>query len=112
MKTVPNFALYGAEAPPPWFNSFYFERIAERAGAYNWEIAPHLHDVLVQIPYVCSGSGEVLIDDAKWAIEPPCLIVCLIVIPARVQARARSTARFGLLLAQRQADRRFSRLCR
>ena len=79
VKTIPNYALYGTEAPPAWFGSFYIERIAERAGTYNWEIEPHAHDLLIQILYIRGGSCEVLIDDAKWAIEPPCLVV----IPAQ-----------------------------
>jgi AraC family transcriptional activator of pobA len=75
VKTVPNYALYGNAANPAWFDSFYVERIAERAGAYNWEIEPHCHDALIQILYVSGGSGEVLIDGAKWTFGPPCLIV-------------------------------------
>ena len=75
MKTLPNYDLYGAEAKPAWLDSFSFEWIPERSAPNNWEIDAHTHDAMMQLLYVCSGSGEALIDGTKWAIEPPCLIV-------------------------------------
>lgn len=80
MKTLPNYDLYGTEAKPAWLDSFSFEWIPERSAPNNWEIDAHTHDAMMQLLYVCRGSGEALIDGTKWAIEPPCLIV----IPAHV----------------------------
>jgi AraC family transcriptional activator of pobA len=80
VKTLPNYDLYGTEAKPAWLDSFSFEWIPERSAPNNWEIDAHTHDAMMQLLYVCRGSGEALIDGTKWAIEPPCLIV----IPAHV----------------------------
>jgi AraC family transcriptional activator of pobA len=78
MKKVPNFSLYGTR-PEPWQDLVHFERIPERSGLYHWEIEPHFHDALIQVLYPTSGGGETFIDDRKWPVEPPCLIVA----PAR-----------------------------
>jgi AraC family transcriptional regulator, transcriptional activator of pobA len=75
VKTLPNYDLYGAEAKPAWLDSFSFERIPERSAPNNWEIDAHTHDAMMQLLYICKGSGEALIDGTKWAIHPPCLIV-------------------------------------
>jgi AraC family transcriptional activator of pobA len=77
--TIPNYSLYGDEAQPAWLDMVHFERIHERSSLYQFDIAPHFHDGLIQLLYVTSGGGEVFIDGAKWRIEPPTLIV----IPAR-----------------------------
>jgi AraC family transcriptional regulator, transcriptional activator of pobA len=78
-KKVPNFALYGTQAQPSWMDLVHFERIPERSSRYNWEIEPHVHDALIQVLYVLRGGGEAFIDDRKWALHPPCLIIA----PAR-----------------------------
>jgi AraC family transcriptional activator of pobA len=78
MKKVPNFALYGTRAEP-WQELVHYERIPERSGLYHWEIEPHFHDALIQVLYPTNGSGETFIDDRRWAVHPPCLIVA----PAR-----------------------------
>lgn len=78
MTDIPRFALYGnADDSPAWAEMINFERIPERSGAYNWEIKPHVHQGLVQLLYIATGSagGEALIDGRRWAIDPPCLIV-------------------------------------
>lgn len=79
MKSVPNFALYGTEAQPAWADLVHFERIPERSSLFQWEIEPHFHDALIQVLYPTEGGGEAFIDDAKWTLRPPCLIVA----PAR-----------------------------
>ncbi|MES2483657.1 MAG: helix-turn-helix domain-containing protein [Pseudomonadota bacterium] len=77
MTTVPRFALYGTDSAPGWAGMVNFENIPERSGYYNWEIAPHVHEGLLQVLYIVKGSpgGETLIDGRKWALVPPCLIV-------------------------------------
>lgn len=79
MSTIPNYALYGTEAQPAWYDSVHAERICERSGAHNFDIAPHFHDALIQVLYVSSGTGEARIDDRRWPVAPQSLIL----VPAR-----------------------------
>jgi len=79
MKTVPNFALYGTEAEQWWMDLVHFERIPDRSSLFNWEIDPHVHDALIQVLYPVTGGGETFIDDQRWVLKPPCLIIA----PAR-----------------------------
>lgn len=78
-STIPNYALYGDGAQPAWLDMVHFERIPERSSLYDYEIAPHFHDGLIQLLYLTSGGGEVFIDGARWEIAPQTLIV----VPAR-----------------------------
>lgn len=77
MTSVPRFGLYGNAEEASWADLVNVERIPERSGAYNWEISPHVHEGLVQVLYIVTGSagGEALIDGRRWPITPPCLIV-------------------------------------
>lgn len=75
MRTVPNFALYGTEAHPAWAEWVHFEEIPDRSSLFDWEIDPHVHDALIQVLYPVQGGGEAVIDDVKWVLRPPCLIV-------------------------------------
>ena len=79
MKSVPNFALYGTAAQPSWLDLVHFERIPDRSSLFDWEIEPHFHDALIQVLYPVRGGGETFIDDRKWVLRPPCLIIA----PAR-----------------------------
>ena len=76
MATVPKFALYGTDSSPAWADLVNHERLPERSSRYNWEIDPHVHEGLLQVLYVETGSvGEALIDGRKWEVRPPCLII-------------------------------------
>ncbi|MGF6665642.1 AraC family transcriptional activator of pobA [Paraburkholderia atlantica] len=75
MRNIPNYDLYGESARPPWYDAFNFEWIVERSRPNAWHIAAHRHDALLQILYIRSGSGHVLIESEKLAIEAPCLIL-------------------------------------
>lgn len=77
--TIPHYALYGDLAQPGWCHSFNFEWIPERSGPNNWDIKPHLHEAFLQILYLRQGEGEVLLDNARWPLKAPCLVV----IPAQ-----------------------------
>lgn len=78
-RVIPNYSLYGVQALPSWQSSFDFEWIPQRSRPYNYKIRPHKHDAFLQILYLEQGSGEVLLDHAKVAIQAPCLIM----IPAQ-----------------------------
>ncbi|OLL30820.1 AraC family transcriptional regulator [Burkholderia sp. SRS-W-2-2016] len=75
MRKIPNYDLYGESARPPWFDAFNFEWIVERSRPNDWQIAAHRHDALLQILYIRSGSGHVLVESEKLPITAPCLIL-------------------------------------
>ncbi len=77
MTTIPRFALYGNDSGPGWADLVNYERLPERSSRYNWEIDPHVHEGLLQVLYLETGSGggEALIDGRRWPLTPPCLIV-------------------------------------
>lgn len=77
--SIPAYVLYGDEQPPGWMDMVQVERIPERSSLYDYDIAPHIHDGLIQLLYVTEGGGEVFIDGVHWEIVPPALIV----IPSR-----------------------------
>ena len=82
MSTVPRFALYGTDSAPAWLDFVHIEHIPERSSLYDFEIDPHVHDGLLQLLYVVAGSaaGEVLMDDRRWRLTPPCVVI----VPAGV----------------------------
>lgn len=51
------------------------EWIHERSSLFDFEIAPHLHEGLIQVLYLTSGGGAAVIDGAKWDLYPQTLIV-------------------------------------
>ena len=66
MSTVPKFALYGTDSSPAWADLVNHERLPERSARYNWEIDPHVHEGLLQVLFVETGSpGEALIDGRR-----------------------------------------------
>lgn len=75
-KTLPSYALYGAQAA---VDSVHHERIPSRASRFGFEIEPHFHDALIQVLYLTHGGGETSIDGQTWRFDAPCLIV----VPAR-----------------------------
>lgn len=78
-KVIPNYALYGDQEEPGWHNSFFFERIPQRARPYNFAIRPHTHGALIQIMYLTQGTVEAVVDQAKSTFEAPCVLL----IPAK-----------------------------
>ncbi|MEY4753420.1 MAG: hypothetical protein RJA44_1095, partial [Pseudomonadota bacterium] len=74
--SIPSYALYGDEADQPaWLGMVHFEQIHERSSLFRFDIAPHVHEGLVQLLYVTSGGGEAVIDATRWSIYPQTLIV-------------------------------------
>jgi AraC family transcriptional activator of pobA len=75
MRRIPNYSLYGESARPPWYDAFNFEWIPERSRPNDWHIDAHRHDALLQFLYICCGSGQVVIENTKTQIEPPCIVL-------------------------------------
>ena len=74
-KRIPNYALYGESAQPLWSDLLHVEWIRERTPIFRGEIEPHRHDALLQLVYVCRGSGEVSIEHRRQAFAAPCVIL-------------------------------------
>lgn len=74
-NTIPRYALYGDEAQPAWLDMVHMEWIHERSSLFDYEIAPHLHEGLIQVLYLTSGGGAAVIDGTKWGLYPQTLIV-------------------------------------
>ncbi len=77
LRKIPNYNLYGESARPPWYDAFNFEWIVERSAPNDWHIDAHRHDGLLQFLYIRGGSsdGDVLIENTRIPIEPPCVIM-------------------------------------
>ena len=74
MNKIPYYALYGESTQPVWHDSLHVESISQRSGSYNWEIAAHRHDGLLQMLYLQTGEGEVLLDNQWVKVKAPCLL--------------------------------------
>jgi len=74
-RRIPNYAMYGDNAPAGGSNMFNFEWIPERSPLYDWEIDPHEHQSLIQILLMTEGQGNALLDDARWHLRAPALVV-------------------------------------
>ena len=72
---IPSDDLYGDQQQGGWTNSFQFEWIPVRSSPYNYDIRPHKHDAFIQILYLTQGGGEVLINDARYQVSSPALIL-------------------------------------
>jgi AraC family transcriptional regulator, transcriptional activator of pobA len=76
MSSIPHVVLYGDESLPADVQLVHCERIPVRSAAHNWEIDPHVHEAMLQMLLIESGSGgEAVIDGRRWPIVPPCLVV-------------------------------------
>ena len=73
--TIPKYALYGDAGQPAWLDMVHVEHIHERSSMFDYDIAPHVHDGLIQILYLSSGGGWVTIDGTRWQLFPQSLIV-------------------------------------
>src|SRR6476660_4696746 len=75
MRRIPNYSLYGESARPPWYDAFNFEWIPERSRPNDWHIDAHRHDALLQFLFIRGGSGQVVIENTRIPIEPPCIVL-------------------------------------
>ena len=75
-KSIPNYALYGDDAAAPaWLDTVHIEQIHERSSLYDFTIAPHVHDGLIQVLYMTQGGGDIFIDNKHWSILAPAMVV-------------------------------------
>ncbi len=73
--SIPKYALYGDQVQPAWLDSVHVEQIHERSALFAYEIAPHVHDQLMQVLYVTRGGGEAVIEGQHHPFRAPALIV-------------------------------------
>lgn len=73
--TIQRYALYGDAPQPGWLDMVHFERIHDRSSLYDFQIAPHLHDGLIQVLYLTRGGGEAIIEGFVRPLFPQTLIV-------------------------------------
>lgn len=74
-RRIPNYAMYGDNAPAGGNNMFNFEWIPERSPLYDWEIEAHEHQSLIQILMLTEGHGLALLGDVQTPLRAPALVV-------------------------------------
>ncbi|MEQ6289165.1 helix-turn-helix domain-containing protein [Vogesella sp. GCM10023246] len=74
-KHIPSYSLYGDQPLSAWNHYFNFEWIPERSGPNDWLIQPHRHSGLLHILLLQQGGGDIHIDNARWTVQAPCLIL-------------------------------------
>lgn len=72
---TPTYGLYGDHSSAGWDIIFNFEWIPQRSSIYNWVIPAHLHEAFIQFLFITEGGGSVLLDDKRWQIRAPALII-------------------------------------
>lgn len=74
---VPEYELYGEQpAPMPGADGFWIhcEAISDRSRLHGWVIRPHRHRRFIQILYIWSGVGEILLPDGAEALQVPAVV--------------------------------------
>lgn len=74
-RTIPLYALYGEDSEINDIEFVHIEDIVSRSKLYDWEIAAHTHDSLLQIMIIASGGAVALLDGRKTELRSPCVIV-------------------------------------
>jgi AraC family transcriptional activator of pobA len=75
MTSIPIYSLYGETVQTEWNPALHVESISLRSGAYDWEIAAHRHEGLLQILYLQRGTGQARLDGRCLRAVSPCIIV-------------------------------------
>lgn len=75
MRTIPTYALYGEDSAAGGESWLHWETITSRSRLYGFHIAPHRHEQLFQLLYLCGGKAEVMVDGEVRTLRPPALIV-------------------------------------
>lgn len=72
---IPTYGLYGDHSQSGWDITFNYEWIPQRSSIYNWVIPPHMHEAFIQFLFITEGSGNILLDDKRWQIRAPALLL-------------------------------------
>jgi AraC family transcriptional regulator, transcriptional activator of pobA len=72
---VPVYKLFGEQQLWPTPEPVHHETIAERSALYDWEIASHSHDNLLQILFLNAGEASMTLETRNLTLEPPCVVV-------------------------------------
>lgn len=80
-QTSPLYFLYGEKSEKSFIDGFHIESIYERSRLYDWEITPHRHEDFLQILYIQSGDGEILLGHEKQQIKSPSIVIAPRLIP-------------------------------
>jgi AraC family transcriptional activator of pobA len=92
---IPQFALYGENAPLAGSELVHIELIETRSRLYDWEIASHTHRGLFQILFLLGGHVSARIDTANWDCAGPCVIT---IHPSVVHGFRFSAETYGYVL--------------
>ena len=97
---IPQFALYGENAPLTGNELVHIELIETRSRLYDWEIASHTHSGLFQILFLLGGHVSATIDTATWDCAGPSVIT---IHPSVVHGFRFSTEAYGYVLTVDQS---------
>ncbi|MAV29750.1 MAG: AraC family transcriptional regulator [Cycloclasticus sp.] len=94
-ESVPHYFLYGQTDASAELDFLHIETMAEAGSAYQWEIAPHRHDHLLQLLWVDRGQINASLDGDRHSVYGPGFIV---VPPSVVHGFQLETGTIGLVL--------------
>lgn len=92
---IPQFVLYGEQAPSNTAEFVHVEEIAVRSGPHGWHIAPHVHPGLFQVLLLIDGTVDATIEQARMRRDGP---VAITVHPSLVHAFAFTERARGYVL--------------
>ncbi len=75
MDTSPIFELFGETSLQALQEGMHLESIADRSKLYDWEISAHRHEKLVQVLYVQSGGGDMLLHGQRSPLVAPSVTI-------------------------------------
>lgn len=72
--SIPVYSLYGEQVEPEWYDFVNIEPLEIRSKIHNWEIPPHIHKTLLQIPFLRQGSVHITFNNNRLIAHAPSLI--------------------------------------
>ena len=70
---VPTYKLFGEKEIWPSSDLVHYETIAARSSIYEWKIAPHRHDNLLQILMLEAGDAWLTLETVTEPLATPCI---------------------------------------
>ncbi|MBS0553769.1 MAG: helix-turn-helix domain-containing protein [Proteobacteria bacterium] len=71
--SVPTYKLFGEKEIWPSSDLVHYETIAARSSIYEWKIAPHRHDNLLQILMLEAGDAWITLETVTEPLATPCI---------------------------------------